>query len=272
MRRARSRARHLASAALIGAGASAGAQTLPDTSLSLDPASRHADSALLVIDLTSPPPAEEPAAPSLRTLLLDDADAPAALRAHASDGPSDVSLSVGRSTVLLDGGIGETGGAIADEVTRRERHAGYGHAAAEFDLYDLSLQWPAVSRGPMTLSLIGGLRAISAQAGQRVDERVAPGQTATSYDESRGLVTVPIVGTGVRVDLAEGLYLSGAAATHTIADGATLLDFTAQTGYELSPNVSVFAGYQLIRSSVDVGPIDAELDQEGLFARVRIRF
>lgn len=226
-----------------------------------------------MIDLTPAPPVEHDAAPSLRTLLLDDAlDPPAVLRAHAPDEQSDISLSVGRSTVLLDGGIGETGGAIADEATRRERHAGYGHAAAEFDLYDLSLQWPAVSRGPMTFSLIGGLRAISAQAGQRVDERVAPGQVVTSYDESRGLVTVPIVGTGVRVDLAEGLYLSGAAATHTIADGATLLDFTAQTGYEFSPNVAFFAGYQLIRSSVDVGPINAELDQEGLFARVRIRF
>lgn len=280
MPRRRSRARRWtgASALLFGAAGACVAQSLPDTSLSLDPSAVHrADDAWAGATLTPWPTraAQAPLAspdPAFVNLLFDEvADRPLALE-HADADDPDVSLNVGRSTVLVDGGIGDTGTALPDEEVRRERQHSYAQGDAEFDLYDLSLEWPAVSSGPMTLSLIGGLRAISAQAGQRVDQQVSPGQIASTYDESRGLITVPIVGTGVRVDLGDGVYLAGAAATHTIPEGATLLDFTAQTGVEFSRNVAFFAGYQMIRSSVDVGAINAELDQEGLFARLRVRF
>jgi len=272
-RRTRARSHTGALAALLCAtGANAG-QSPADTSLSIDPhaAPRTADARAGLSPWSSDTITDDPDTPFAH-VLLDEFDHRPLVLVPPRPADSDVSFNVGRSTVLVDGGIGDTGATLPDEETRRERQHSYADGGAEFDLYDLSLEWPAVTRGAVTLSLIGGLRAISAQAGQRVDAQVAPGQYASTYGESRGLVTVPIVGTGVRLDLAEGIYLSGAAATHTIPEGATLLDFTAQTGVEFNPNVSLFAGYQMIRSSVDVGSVNAQLDQEGLFARLQIRF
>ena len=187
------------------------------------------------------------------------------------DADTTVRLNAGRTTVLSDGGIGGSG-AFVDEQTQRERIKSYAQGDAEFDHYDLSLEWAALRNGPVTFLFSGGVRAINATAGRRYDQTVAPGVTATTYEEGRAMVPVPVVGTGVRLHLADGFFLSGGAATHTIPDGATLLDFTAQTGLELNPNVGIYAGYQMIQSSVEVNSINAELDQEGVFARLRIRF
>lgn len=211
------------------------------------------------------------------SLTFDDSGVLAlrsALDGAAADPEGRVGFRLGRTTVLSDGGIGDADpeAAFPDEATRRERMHSYAHDDAEFDLYDLSLAWPAMSRGAVTLSLIGGLRAISAQAGawDRGDD--GSGGTVTTYEDHSAMVAVPVVGTAVRVDLGGGLHLGGEASTHTLDDGATLLDLSAHTGVRVSPNLGFFAGYQVIRSGVDVGPGEAELDQEGLFARLQIRF
>jgi hypothetical protein len=64
----------------------------------------------------------------------------------------------------------------------------------------------------------------------------------------------------------------GTAQTHTIPDGNTLLDLTAETGIDFSPTVGLRAGYTYVRTAVELEQFDARLSQSGVFARVEISF
>ncbi|GJM18512.1 MAG: hypothetical protein DHS20C14_07250 [Phycisphaeraceae bacterium] len=241
-----------------------------DTSLRLHPEVRLADAVRSLPEAQSSPPEPADDAPTFAVSpsLLAVSDAVLPDLDDADGAGFSLSLNTGRSTTFVDGGIGDAG-IIADEAARRARPPGYSGSDAQFDVYDLSLRQDAYTRGAFTLSLIGGVRAINVQASRLVDDT---GEGAGSYASSNTFVPVPIVGTGVRFDLSDRLHVSGSAATHTIPDYATLLDFTAQTGLELNPNATFYAGYQSVHSSVAVDSGNADLSQEGLFARLRIRF
>lgn len=136
-----------------------------------------------------------------------------------------------------------------------------------FDLYDISLRWDAFDPGPFTVTLLGGVRAIDAQTG------VAPESAdPLAAGDMRDVVAVPVVGGGLRWEVADGFYFAGSAATHTLDTSGTFIGLTAETGITLSPRVGVFAGYQYIRSALNVDSLADELSQEGVFARLEIRF
>lgn len=183
-----------------------------------------------------------------------------------SRGPAQPALRVTsrRPTALADGGLQSPSTQPVAPQTETEL---YGSAlvdagSTEFQVYELSLYWPALDAGPVHLDLITGMRAV------RADVADVPGQFA---DDPR-FRPVPVVGTDIRWDLARGMYLSGTALHHAVETEADMLDLKAEAGITFNPKVGVAIGYQYLRSDVDVGPFDASLRQEGPFARLQIRF
>lgn len=186
-------------------------------------------------------------------------------------GPS-VRLHFERPTPLRDGGIGGSQSSLSNTPSE-DRIYGFENAQGQFDLYDISLRWNTFSTGPVSFALIGGVKAVSTDVTERVaeyDERGA--QVSTRAEDEYRMVPVPIVGGSFRWDVGERFYLVGTAQTHTIPDGNTLLDLTAETGIDFSPTVGLRAGYTYVRTAVELEKFDARLTQSGVFARVQIRF
>ncbi len=186
-------------------------------------------------------------------------------------GPS-VRLHFDRPTSLRDGGVGGTQIALSNAPTE-DRIYGYENSQGQFDLYDISLRWNTLSSGPVSFSLIGGVKAVSTDVTQGINEYDSGGNhvSTRSEDEYR-MVPVPIVGGSFRWDVDDTFYFEGTAQTHTIPDGNTLLDFTAETGIDFSPTVGLRAGYTYVRTAVELNQFDARLTQSGVFARVQISF
>lgn len=176
----------------------------------------------------------------------------------------DLRFKVGRTTDLSDGNISGSQGALNND----------GHVASitqsegEYDLYDLSLEWDAINAGGIEFSVLSGLKAIEANIAKRVQN--ASGDT--QIDSEHRVTLMPMVGSGVRWKISDDFSISGSAITHPIENGDALIDFNAATDLRISRNVGIVAGYRIIRSSFGVGAVDAELTQEGLFARLQISF
>ncbi len=177
-------------------------------------------------------------------------------------------LEFSRPTQLRDGGVnGEHSAFGVGQLSA------FADDRGEIDLYDIAFRWDAVSQGPVTFSLIGGVKAVAADIVNEVGEYDVSGNlVSTRLDDAYGIAPVPVFGGGVRWDVSDTFYISGAAQTHTIPDGASLLDLTAQTGLDFSPNVGLRAGYQYLRTTVQVQNLDASLSVSGVFARLEITF
>ena len=171
---------------------------------------------------------------------------------------------VDRNTYLRDGGISGEGDALAgDDGLMRLSSLAAGEG--EYDIYDLSLSWDAYSPGPLTVSVIGGLKAIDARISKSADG-------TGSFRDARGVAAVPVIGGGVSWRLNDDMTLSGVATTQSFSGQGSVLDLSAETSIRLAPNVGLSAGYQFIRSSIEVQSLDATLESEGVFARIQIRF
>ena len=134
-------------------------------------------------------------------------------------------------------------------------------------MYDLSLEWDAISAGPVTISLMSGLKAIEANIGKRVTTN-----NDTTIEQVNRFTALPMIGSGVRWQINNDLSFSGTALTLPVETGDTLVDFNASTDLRLSKNVGLSAGYRIIRSSFEVGSVNTDVSQEGLFARLQIKF
>ncbi|MHA7813765.1 MAG: hypothetical protein ACX94C_10280 [Phycisphaerales bacterium] len=176
------------------------------------------------------------------------------------------SFKVGRTTALRDGNIAGSKGGFGNGGS--DHVASIAQSEGEYDLYDLSVQWDAVDTGDVALSFLSGVKAIDANIGKRVED--ASG--STSIDSQHRAILMPMVGSGVRWNLSDDLSISGSALTHPIESGEALIDFNAATDLRITRNVDFTAGYRIIRSTFDVGSVTTELTQEGLFARLQIRF
>lgn len=172
---------------------------------------------------------------------------------------------VGRTTDLSDGNIAGSNGALGNDGNDV---ASITQSEGEYDIYDLSLQWDAVQTGGMKLSLLSGFKAIEADIAKRV--RDSSGNT--SIDTAHRVAALPMIGSGVSWQITEDFAIRGSALTHPIETGDTLIDFNAATDLRITRNIGFVAGYRVIRSTFEVGGIDAEVNQEGLFARLQISF
>lgn len=177
-----------------------------------------------------------------------------------------IRFEVDRGTLLRDGGISGNAGMLeGDDGLMRLSSLASGEG--EYDIYDLSLTWDAYKPGPLTLSIIGGIKAIDARIGRTVQSG-----GATTFEDARGVVAVPVIGGGVAWKLSEDMTLSGMASTQTFDGAGSVVDLSAETSIRITPNIGFSAGYQFIRSAIEVQSMDAELEREGLFARLQIRF
>lgn len=177
-----------------------------------------------------------------------------------------VRFSVGRTTELRDGNISGSEGSL-DSGSGNEHIASLTQSEGEYDVYDLSLEWDAISAGPVTLSVLSGLKAIEANIGKRVTKG-----GDTTIETVHRVTALPMIGSGLRWKINDSLSFSGAALTHPIDTGDALIDFNASTDLRISSNVKFSAGYRILRSSFEVGSIDTDINQEGLFARLQISF
>ncbi len=209
--------------------------------------------------------------PSLRRLTQNDHPIYIESRATHYTDPRGFELSdslrfsVGRTTELRDGNISGSQGAIGG--VGDDHLPSVAQSEGEYDIYDLSLEWDAMTAGPVTLSLLSGIKAIDANIGKRVSKG-----DGIEIDSEHRVAALPMVGSGVRWKISNDLSFSGAALTHAIESGDTLIDLNASTDLRISTNVAFVAGYRIIRSTFDVGAVNTELRQEGLFARLEIKF
>jgi len=174
-------------------------------------------------------------------------------------------LVIDRNTALRDGGISGAHGAIANDGVMRLSSIAAGEG--EYDFYDLAFAWDALTPGPLTISLTGGLKAIDARIGKVVDS----GGVST-FQDARGVVAVPIIGGGVSWQVDDNIAFTGSAVTQSFSGQGSVLDMSAETSIRLSPNVGLSAGYQFIRSAIEVQSLGSELEREGVYARIRIEF
>lgn len=262
----------------LGARNDGVADDAPADVLTLDPASapvnpdRTLDAVARPLEVEGPPAEPAPARlgrasgfqgddVSLAAALLSPERSPLELR-------PDLRFEFSRGTRLRDGGVNGSRGALSDD-----KLAGYADGRGEIDVYDVALRWDAFSPGPLTFSLITGLKAVDANIVNARDEYDASGAyVSTRLEDGRGVTPVPIFGGGVRWDVGRGIYLSGAAQTHTIPDGASLLDVIAEGGIDFSPTVGLRAGYQYLHTGVRVQDLDASVSVSGVFARLEITF
>lgn len=177
-------------------------------------------------------------------------------------------FTVHRPTNLRDGGIGGASSSVRTEQTADTVLAGYEAGDGEFDLYNLSLEWQALNPGPLSVSVIGGVKAIRADIGQVVTDSSG----LDSYENGRAIVAVPVLGGGLRFDFGDGVFVSSSATAQPIPGGTSMFDFTAETGIDFHHNIGIRAGYQFIHSMLEVQSLDTELSQQGIFARLVIEF
>ncbi len=177
-----------------------------------------------------------------------------------------VRFSVGRTTELRDGNISGNAG-VLNTGAANEHISSLTQSEGEYDVYDLALEWEAISAGPVTLSVLSGLKAIEANIGKRVTK-----DNDTTIERVNRVAAVPMIGSGLRWQINESFSFSSAALTHPTQAGDALIDFNASTDLRLSTNVMFSAGYRVLRSSFEVGAVETDIDQKGLFARIEISF
>ena len=183
---------------------------------------------------------------------------------NISDG--DMRFSVGRNTTLSDGNIAGSAGSLpggdGDSVSTMTKSEG------EYNFYEMGIEWKAASAGAVDLSFTSGVTAIEANISKRVNR----GGASEMHNITRRVVAVPTIGSSIRWNISQDWSLTGQATTQTLNMGSSLIGFNAQTDWRISDRMGLVAGYQILRSQFDFGAVTADLNQEGLFARLSIQF
>jgi len=225
------------------------------------------------IDLIQPPNIiSEFSTPTLDDASLPDAKLDAQYVIQMLDSPDgqltpgrNMRFNVGRNTTLSDGNIAGTRTSIPGQASSISTMT---QSEGEYNFYDMSVEWQAASAGAVELSFTSGVTAIQATASKRVQS----GRTSTLYDVTNRVIAVPTIGSTVRWNISRGWSLSGQATTQSLDMGSSLMGFNAQSDWRISDRVGFSAGYQILKSEFDFGSVTSDLSQEGLFARLQIKF
>jgi len=178
---------------------------------------------------------------------------------------NDIRFSVGRSTTLSDGNISGAGASLpgeGDSVPTMTQSEG------EYNFYEMGVEWQAASAGAVDFSFTSGVTAIEANVSKRVQSE----GSSSLHDVAHRVIAVPTIGSSVRWNISRDWSFTGQATTQTINMGSSLIGFNAQTDWRISDRMGLVAGYQILRSEFDLGAVSTDLNQEGLFARLSIKF
>lgn len=199
----------------------------------------------------------------------DDADAQVSLDFLVSEQSlyESTGVRVGRSTVLLDGGIEGQNEALSEDPL-----AGYLSESGEFDLYDISLRIDTLGNDEFGVHLLTGFRAIRAHVGTTSTSIDGSGNEVSTLRKRRGMVAIPVVGAGFQWNPRDEFTIGASASTHVVGDAATYVDLAAEATIRFTHNIGFVAGYQWLHSVMDVRDIEAELSDAGVFARLQIQF
>ncbi len=178
---------------------------------------------------------------------------------------TDLRFSVDRNTTFNDGDISGSTGSLPGtdtsvaSMTQRE---------GEYNFYEMEVEWKAASAGALDFSLTSGVTAIEAN----VSKSVQNGGGSEILDATHKVIAVPTIGSAVRWNISRDWSLTGEATTQSLNVGSSLIGFNAKSDWRISDRIGLSAGYQIIRSEFDLGAVTTDLNQEGLFARLQIRF
>ncbi len=175
-------------------------------------------------------------------------------------------FSIQRNTNLNDGNI--AGNTPSLPNTNPDAIATMTQSEGSYNFYEMAYEWEAASTKQVNFTIISGITAIQAN----VAKRVHSGTTTDIYDATNRVVTVPTIGSAFRWNISDTFSFKGQATTQSLNTGSSLLEFNAQTDWQISDRVGLSAGYQILRSQIDLGPVTSDLNQQGLFARLQIKF
>lgn len=149
----------------------------------------------------------------------------------------------------------------------------FGSVDARMKVYDFSLAWDAYQPGPVTLSVLGGVKAVTLRARVNNDLLNDAGAFVGSQRfETNELVPVPVVGGAVKWDISPGAWVRGTGTGHGLGDVGAYLDLTAEAGLRLTNRADMTAGYRFRQGQIDVNQFDADMDASSLFAKLQFRF
>jgi len=177
----------------------------------------------------------------------------------AGGGDGALAFRFNRETALYDAGYGEA-------TTEEGSFAGSNADGERFSRYSLDIEWnPAGEDAAVQWLVVGGLHAIKADIG-RLDD------ASLDITEAQGTVAIPTVGTGMRWAPARDLTFSTIARTQSVDSSASMLNLLFSADLELSPGVGLSAGYEFYESDLSVDNVRTQIDREGYFAKLTIRF
>lgn len=144
---------------------------------------------------------------------------------------------------------------------------------ADVDIYQVDLAFDVLEAGPITVSFGPGLRILDFEASVTGDATDPIGGTTAFLTRSAsGVAPLPGPGLGLRLDFTERIYAQAAVRGIYLGDYGNFFDASGEVGIDFTRNIGVFAGYRWMHAEADVSDVDFEVNLDGLFAGVEVRF
>ncbi|MFM9995418.1 MAG: TonB-dependent hemoglobin/transferrin/lactoferrin family receptor [Phycisphaerales bacterium] len=144
---------------------------------------------------------------------------------------------------------------------------------ADVDIYQVDLAFDVVEAGPLTISFGPGIRILDFEAavtGTATDPITSI--TAVRTETASGVAPLPGPGLGVRFEVTERVYVKGGIRGMYLGDYGNFFDASAELGVDITRNIGVYAGYRWMHAEADVDDVEFNVDLDGLYAGVEIRF
>ncbi len=168
-----------------------------------------------------------------------------------------------RNTNLSDGGL--TNATAARPPSENDAFADTS-SGERFNRYSMNIEWvPTGASNQFQWLVVGGVQAIKADIGRLND-------ASLGLTQARGTVAIPTVGTGLRWAPADTFSISTLARTQTLEGDASMTNLILSADLMLSRMVGLSAGYEYFESDLTVESVQTQIDREGVFARITIRF
>lgn len=143
----------------------------------------------------------------------------------------------------------------------------------EFDVFHGELAFDVVEAGPFTVALGFGVRVMDFSAtvsGIATDP--GSGISAQTTETVDIVVPLPAPGLTVRWDVTKRLYLRGVLRGIYAGDYGNFFDAVGEVGFDITRNIGLYGGYRWMHGEADVSDVAFEVDLEGLYAGVEVRF
>lgn len=153
------------------------------------------------------------------------------------------------------------GDATLGRIQVRSPQAGQRGPAGGVDVLEARLHLEAARVGPLSLDLIGGVRATTMDYLPAYTPDVVP----------LNIEPEPIVGASLRWDVVRRLSIVGAAVT-SATNPEGLADLTVDARWRLSPSVELAVVYQLMRGTFEQQNISGDVKRDTVVVQLKLSF